>query len=337
MPVLPGTGARSLAVAVVVAVVIAGYVLLARHTADETAAPDGRSGFQERAREAKLAFRMHDLPKEQGERFRINLYDHGSGLAVGDYDNDGREDIYFLNQLGPNALYRNRGDGTFVDVTAQAGVALGDRISVAATFADYDNDGWADLFVTTTRGGNVLWHNRGDGTFEDVTAAAGLSHVGHSQTPVFFDYDNDGYLDLFLTNTAQWTTDVFDSAAGYFEGKADLEHLQTSPTESNILYHNNGDGTFTDQTDRTDTRPDTAWGDRLQGVRLRRGRTARPLRGGHALGHVDGTRFTPLFAWSGHADPTPAVPLPPGADRERGGPGLHAGHEKNVRDAARGL
>ena len=172
MPVLPGTGARSLAVAVVVAVVIAGYVLLARHTADETAAPDGRSGFQERAREAKLAFRMHDLPKEQGERFRINLYDHGSGLAVGDYDNDGREDIYFLNQLGPNALYRNTGDGTFVDVTAQAGVALGDRISVAATFADYDNDGWADLFVTTTRGGNVLWHNRGDGTFEDVTAAA---------------------------------------------------------------------------------------------------------------------------------------------------------------------
>src|SRR6266566_3899157 len=202
MPVLPGTGARSLAVAVVVAVVIAGYVLLARHTADETAAPDGRSGFQERAREAKLAFRMHDLPKEQGERFRINLYDHGSGLAVG----------------------------------------------------DYDNDGWADLFVTTTRGGNVLWHNRGDGTFEDVTAAAGLSHVGHSQTPVFFDYDNDGYLDLFLTNTAQWTTDVFDSAAGYFEGKADLEHLQTSPTESNILYHNNGDGTFTDQTDHAGLR-----------------------------------------------------------------------------------
>src|SRR5437016_14005439 len=85
---------------------------------------------------------MHDLPKEQGERFRINLYDHGSGLAVGDYDNDGHEDIYFLDQHGPNALYRNTGDGSFVDVTAQAGVALGDRISVGATFADYDNDGW---------------------------------------------------------------------------------------------------------------------------------------------------------------------------------------------------
>src|SRR5207244_11390884 len=106
------TGARSLAVAVVVAVVIAGYVLLARHTADETAAPDGRSGFQERAREAKLAFRKHDLPQEQGERDRIYLYDHASVLAVGDYDNDGREDIYFLNQLGSNVTHLNMRDGT---------------------------------------------------------------------------------------------------------------------------------------------------------------------------------------------------------------------------------
>src|SRR2546430_4078453 len=246
--------ARTLVVAVVVAGSVAGSVLLVGCAREKTRAPGGGSGFQDRAREAGIAFRMHDLPKEQGERFRINLYDHGSGLAVGDYDNDGHEDIYFLNQHGPNALYRNAGDGSFLDVTAQAGVALGDRISVGAAFADYDNDGWADLFVTSTRGGNVLWHNRGDGTFEDVTTAAGLSHVGHSQTPVFFDYDNDGYLDLFLTNTAQWTTDVFDSAGGYFEGKADLEHLQTSPTESNILYRNNGDGTFTDETDRAGLR-----------------------------------------------------------------------------------
>ena len=245
---------RALAIAVVVALLIAGYVLLARYMGHEPVAPTAASGFQERAREAGIAFRMHSLPKEQGEPFHINLYDHGSGLAVGDYDNDGREDIYFLNQLGPNALYRNVGDGSFVDVTAKAGVAIGNRISVGATFADYDNDGWPDLFVTTTRGGNVLFHNRGDGTFQDVTAAAGLSHGGHSQTPVFFDYDNDGYLDLFLTNTAHWTTDVFDSATGYFEGKPDLGSLLTSAKESNILYHNNGDGTFTDVTDRAGLR-----------------------------------------------------------------------------------
>jgi enediyne biosynthesis protein E4 len=208
------------------------------------------TGFQDRAQAAGIAFRMNNLRMEQGERFRINLYDHGSGLAIGDYDNDGRDDIYFLNQQGTNALYRNAGGGSFVDVTAKAGVALGDRVSVGATFADYDNDGFPDLFVTSTRGGNVLFHNRGDGTFANVTAAAGVSHVGHSQTPVFFDYDNDGDLDLFLTNTAHWTKDVVDFANGnYYEGKESLADLMTSPKEHNILYRNDGKGSFTEVTD----------------------------------------------------------------------------------------
>ncbi|MEA2706794.1 MAG: enediyne biosynthesis protein [Gemmatimonadaceae bacterium] len=238
--------APALATAFVVVALIAGYFLFVRN---KGGASGGESGFQERAHEAGLAFQMNFLPREQGERFRINLYDHGAGLAVGDYDNDSREDIYFLNQHGPNALYRNRGDGTFEDVSAKAGVSVGDRVSVAATFADYDNDGWADLFVTSTRGGNVLFHNRGDGTFENVTAKAGVSHVGHSQTPVFFDYDNDGDLDLYVTNTAYWTTDSFDFAGGNYEGKASLGSLMGSPAEYNILYRNNGDGTFTDATE----------------------------------------------------------------------------------------
>jgi hypothetical protein len=243
--------APALAVAFVVAVLIAADLLL---HGNKSGASRGE-GFQERAQQAGIAFRMNNLPNEQGEqRFRINLYDHGAGLAVGDYDNDGRDDIYFLNQHGPTALYRNRGDGTFEDVTATAGVALDGRVSVGATFADYDNDGWEDLFVTTTRAGNVLFHNRGDGTFEDVTAKAGLSHVGHSQTAVFFDYDNDGRLDLFLTNTAHWTTDNFDFAGRNFEGKASLDALMSSPIETNILYHNNGDGTFTDVTDQAGLR-----------------------------------------------------------------------------------
>ena len=76
------------------------------------------TGFQDRAQAAGIGFRMNNLRMEQGERFRINLYDHGSGLAIGDYDNDGRDDIYFLNQQGTNALYRNAGGGSFVDVTA---------------------------------------------------------------------------------------------------------------------------------------------------------------------------------------------------------------------------
>lgn len=238
----------SLAAVVIVAGLFAGYVLLIRNTGEGAAAAAAGSGFQERAQQAGLAFRMNFLPREQGERFRINLYDHGSGLAVGDYDNDGHEDIYFLNQRGPNGLYRSRADGTFEDVTAKAGVGLGGQVSVGATFADYDNDGRSDLFVTSTRQGNVLFHNRADGTFEDVTAAAGVRHVGHSQTPVFFDYDNDGDLDLYVTNTAHWTTDSFDFSGGNYEGKASLSSLMTSPREFNILYRNNGDRTFTDVT-----------------------------------------------------------------------------------------
>ncbi|MBM4069876.1 MAG: CRTAC1 family protein [Planctomycetes bacterium] len=204
-------------------------------------------GFKESARQAGIAFRMKCLPGEQGEDFKINLYDHGCGVAVGDYDGDGYEDIYFVNQLGTNALYRNRGDGSFEDATRYAGVGLGDRICVGATFADYDNDGHADLYVTSTRGGNVLFKNLGNGKFRDVTKEAGVDLVAHCQTAVFFDYDGDGFLDLFVTCTAKWTTS-FDRAAGYYRGAADLVNLAGSPREFNVLYRNNGNGTFSDVT-----------------------------------------------------------------------------------------
>ncbi len=206
------------------------------------------TGFRERARQSGITFSMDFLSTEQGEKFKINLYDHGCGVAVGDFDGDGYDDVYFLNQLGPNALYRNKGDGTFEDVTQKAGVGLGDRVCVAATFADYDNDGHADLYVTSTRGGNVLFHNKGDGTFKDVTKEAGLTYVGHSQTAAFFDYDNDGWLDLFVTNTAKWTLDTYVEEDHYFLGPYSLWQMAASPVEHNVLYHNNGDGTFTDVT-----------------------------------------------------------------------------------------
>jgi hypothetical protein len=192
---------------------------------------------------------MAFLPTEQGEQFKINLYDHGSGLAIADFDGDGYEDIYFLNQLGPNALYRNKGDGTFEDVTEKAGVALGDRVCAGAACGDYDSSGRQSLYVTTTRGGNVFFQNKGrdkDGKwlgFEDVTAKVfDQPHVGHSQTAVFFDYDNDGYLDLFVANTAKWTLNDRDSKQKYYLGPENIFSMSKCPSEPNILYHNVPDG-----------------------------------------------------------------------------------------------
>jgi hypothetical protein len=255
-------GRKAIALVLASALGCGGVLLLVLARGPERAAEPvrtGSPGFRERGREAGLTFRMRFLPNEQGRHFKINLYDHGCGVAIGDYNGDGRDDIYFVNQLGPNALYRNNGDGTFTDVTQAAGVALGDRVCVGAVFGDYDNDGHQDLFVTSTRGGNVLFRNRGDGTFRDVTQQAGLTHVGHSQTATFFDFDNDGYLDLLVTNTAQWTRNWFDRKTRSFVGLSRLEDLITSPVESNILYRNNGDGTFTDVTAQAGLKG-TGWG-----------------------------------------------------------------------------
>lgn len=209
-------------------------------------------GFRDVLSKSGIDFRMSFLPYEQGETFKVNLYDHGCGVAVADYDGDGHDDVLFLNQLGANGLYRNRGDGTFENVTDQAGpLALDDRICVGAAFGDYDNDGDQDLYITSTRGGNVLLQNQGGGHFANLTDQAGVALVAHSQTPAFFDYDNDGYLDLFVTNTARWTTDEFDQQSKYYPGEGDLWAHVYNPQdrESNVLFRNNRDGTFSDATD----------------------------------------------------------------------------------------
>lgn len=211
--------------------------------------PDVYPLFEDATAQSGITFRMSFLSTEQGETFRVNLYDHGCGVVVGDYDGDGDDDIYFLNQSGANGLFRNDGQGHFDDVTEQCGgIGLADRICVGGTFADYDNDGDQDLYVTSTRGGNVLFNNE-QGVFRDVTEEAGLTYIGHSQTAAFFDYDRDGDLDLFLTNTAHWTTNTFDYRYHYFPGLQSLWAVAASPTESNVLYANQGDGTFVDVTD----------------------------------------------------------------------------------------
>ena len=176
---------------------------------------------------------------------KMDKVDGGRGSAWGDYDNDGDQDIVAVGTYQPHALFRNNGDGTFTNTAEQAGIA-DPRGGWGSLFADYDNDGYLDLYIT--RGGwsgaaeNTLYHNNGDGTFTDVTHTAGVADPQSSFCAAWADYDNDGYLDLYIADGV-----IGDGAA-------------------NVLYHNNGDGTFTNTADvvgvaNTGNSLGTAWGD----------------------------------------------------------------------------
>lgn len=182
------------------------------------------------------------------------------GVAVFDYDNDGKMDIFFTNgakipemkKVTPsyyNRLFRNKGDGTFEDVTAKAaltGAGLGFSFGVAV--GDYDNDGNEDLFIANA-GPNTLYHNNGDGTFTDVTTSSGITKPLNliSVGAAWFDYDNDGLLDLVVTNYTYWTpqTDI-ECKIGTQPVYCDPRRY---PSVANRLYHNLGNGKFQDVTD----------------------------------------------------------------------------------------
>jgi len=173
------------------------------------------------------------------------LKGYGFTVLFADYDNDGDLDIYVANDSVPNYLYRNNGDGTFTEVGLEAGVAYSEdgreQAGMGAVFGDYDNDGWLDIFVTNfSDDNNTLYRNEGNGFFTDVTFQAGL---GGPSLPFvswgteFLDYDNDGWKDIFV-------------ATGHVYPQVDLYDFGTTYKERNQLYHNNGDGTFTEVTDQ---------------------------------------------------------------------------------------
>jgi len=185
----------------------------------------------------------------------------GSGVAVFDYDNDGRLDIFFVNgaplsdptpkgtipqKSGAkywNRLYHQKTDGTFEDVTERAGLqGVGYGMGVAA--GDYDNDGYEDLYVTAY-GGNKLYHNNGDGTFSDVTAKAGVGGSGWSTSAAWVDLDGDGFLDLVVLRYVEWDFD--DIWCGeHREGYRAYCHPDYFKPARPLVYHNNRDGTFTE-------------------------------------------------------------------------------------------
>ena len=176
----------------------------------------------------------------------------GAGCAIFDYDNDGWMDLYFVNS-GPsdfftpsqplrNALYKNNRDGTFTDVTEKAGVP-GNSYGMGVAVGDYDRDGFADLYVTQY-GRSILYHNNGNGTFTDVTEKAGVAAPGWSTSAVWFDYDNDGKLDLFVGRFADVTKSK-SIACGDAARRRYCLPTVFQPMSS-WLFHNNGDGTFTD-------------------------------------------------------------------------------------------
>lgn len=184
---------------------------------------------------------------DAAKHYKAVHYDHGTGMAVADVDGDGLLDIFFVNQLGGNELWRNIGHGKFENMTSTAGVALAGRICVSASFADIDNDGLPDLFVTTVRMGNVLFKNLGKGKFENITQSAGVGYVGHSSGAQFFDFNNDGLLDLFVCNVGKYTTDQ-KGAGGYYIASRDAFTRYRNPafSEQSILYQNLGGGRFKD-------------------------------------------------------------------------------------------
>jgi hypothetical protein len=174
-----------------------------------------------------------------------------------------------------NRLYRQNRDGSFTDVTEKAGLAnAGDgNYGMGVALGDYDNDGFEDLYVTSY-GKNILYHNNGDGTFTDVTAKAGVAAGGWSTSVGFLDYDNDGKLDLFVARYMEWDTRHSKTCGGEWHTYCPPEEF---PATTSILYHNKGDGTFEDVSQKS-------------GIAAKKGRGL-----GVAFADYDGDGFTDLF------------------------------------------
>src|ERR1700677_3591633 len=217
--------------------------------------------FQDIAAKAGLASWQHKMGTPEKKYILDSI---GSGVGLIDYDNDGWLDIYLVNGStdeavngktpAPHAaLFHNNHDGTFTDVAAKAGVQ-NDRWGFGVAIGDYDNDGWPDIYVSNF-GKNRLYHNNHDGTFTDVAEKAGVALGNWSTGATFGDYDGDGRLDIFVPGYIHWDMDHLPPTPSsapnaisfcQFRGASVMCGPRGLKGESDHLFHNNGDGTFTD-------------------------------------------------------------------------------------------
>jgi hypothetical protein len=210
---------------------------------------------------ASLGIKFRQAASATSQKYLLETM--GGGVAMFDYDNDGRMDLFFTNgaRLGDpvpkgtapdkrdpiywNRLYHQKADGTFEDVTERAGVK-GDGYSMGVAAGDYDNDGWVDLYVTGY-GANTLYHNNGDGTFTDVTKKTGTAGSGWSTSAAWIDYDRDGRLDLFVCRYLDWNFELGAMICG--DKRPDYRaycHPNNFGGAGNLLFHQRKDGTFED-------------------------------------------------------------------------------------------
>ena len=232
---------------------LAGVTVLAAAagSAPHAAAPPEHIHFADITRSAGIHFVAND--GAFGKKWLPETL--GPGVAFIDYNNSGWQSIFFVNgtrwpghpgRVTTPALYRNNGNGTFTDVTKQAGLAI-PMYGLGVAVGDYDNDGYDDIFVTTY-GQNHLFHNNGNGTFTDVTKQAGLwGPHGLSTSAAWIDTNRDGLLDLLVANYVQWTpqTDLYCTMDGVHKSYCTPESYKGA---SLTFWHNNGNGTFTDET-----------------------------------------------------------------------------------------
>jgi enediyne biosynthesis protein E4 len=221
-----------------------------------------------KAQDPATKVRFTDVRKEAGITFQQDgtgtdekyyLETMGTGAGWIDYDQDGLMDLYFVQSAATgiykpahplrSALYHNNGDGTFTDGTEKAGVGGEGHYGQGVAVADFDNDGYPDIYVTGY-GGGILYHNNGNGTFTDVTAKAGVADAGQWSTSAgWFDYDKDGWLDLVVANYIDWTPQNNTWCGERRPGYRSYCHPGNYKGQRIKLYHNNHDGTFTDASD----------------------------------------------------------------------------------------